>query len=352
MPRILNIMIVLALVLWAFGSSSPQQPLDRPRNVVLIGWDGAQRNHVNECLEREELPNLKQLISEGIMVEIDIKGTTDTKAGWTQILTGYDPEITGVYSNARYQPIPKGYTNGARLKQFFGPAFVAVAVIGKKGHVDADPPARIQLDPKRASEIQALRRAQRPRRAARAERQLLREGKYIGGKIVEKGDTMYVDIPGKPYYNSKDGMDLFLNGLMENAKVGEKTLELLEKYRDKRFFLFVHFAEVDHNGHRFGENSKEYNDALISCDTFTGKIVQKLKGLGLYDGTLTYITADHGFDEGMTTHRSAPYVFLATNDAHVRRNGSRADITPTILARLGVDLSKIDPPLSGKPLIK
>jgi len=27
-----------------------------PRNVILFGWDGAQRNHVNECLERGELP--------------------------------------------------------------------------------------------------------------------------------------------------------------------------------------------------------------------------------------------------------------------------------------------------------
>ena len=39
----------------AQGSQKP------PRNIILIGWDGAQRNHVKECLGRDELPNLKQL---------------------------------------------------------------------------------------------------------------------------------------------------------------------------------------------------------------------------------------------------------------------------------------------------
>ena len=32
------------------------------------------------------------------------------------------------------------------------------------------------------------------------------------------------------------------------------------------------------------------------------------------------------------------------------RNGCRADIAPTILARLGVDLAKLSPPLDGEPL--
>jgi len=339
------LLVLIALVLSPAASG-------QPKNLVLIGWDGAQRHHLNECLAKGELPNLQQLIGEGMLVQIEVEGTTDTKAGWTQILTGYSPEITGVYSNSRYQPIPKGYTIGERLKQFFGPDFAAVAVIGKKGHVDADPPERIQVDPKVASELLALRRANRPMRAARAERQFLQAGKYIGGKIVEEAGAMYVDIPGKPYFYSKEGMDIFTNGLVENQRVAEKAVELLEEYRGKRFFFFVHFAEVDHNGHRSGENSKEYNHALISCDSCTGRIIQKLKDLGLRESTLVYVTADHGFDEGLTTHRSAPSVFLATDDREVTKNGTRADIAPTILARLGVDLGKIDPPLSGKPLTR
>jgi len=288
-------------------------------------WDGAQRNHVKESLSRGELPNLKKLSSEGALVAIDIYRVTDTKAGWAQILTGYEPEVTGVFSNGRYEPIPKGYTVFERLEEFFGAEkFITVAVIGKRGNVDADPP----------------------------QRKPFKEGDKVEGKIIIEGGVKYQLIPGKPYYYSKENMDIFINGLEEDERVGSKALELLEQYKDKPFFFFVHFAQVDHKGHAFGENSKEYNDALISAAIWTGKIMQKLKELNLYDRSLIYVTADHGFDEGMNSHSNAPYVFLATNDPGVIRRGERADITPTILYRFGLDLDKIKPPLDGHPLTK
>ncbi len=147
-------------------------------------------------------------------------------------------------------------------------------------------------------------------------------------------------------------MDVFINGLGTDSNVGTKAIELLDKYKGKPFFFFVHFAEVDHQGHKFGENSKEYDEALKSGDHWTGKIVEKLKELGLYDKTLIYVTADHGFDEGEKGHRDAPYVFLGTNDPKVIHRGIRVDITPTILDRFGVNLNSIEPKLDGHPLTK
>ncbi len=337
---------IICLFPVAFSQQETEKP---PRNVILIGWDGAQRNHVKECLSRGELPNLKQLASEGALVAIDITRVTDTKAGWTQILTGYEPEITGVYSNARFQPIPRGYTIFERLEEHLGKNnFVTVAVIGKKGHVDCEGPQKV-LIPKVAQG--KGKKAQPAKQAQRAQRQLQRL-MAMEGKVVEEKGKQYKLIPGKPYYYTRENMDVFINGLMTDERVGSKTLSLLEHYKDKPFFFFVHFAEVDHAGHKFGENSKEYNDALISADKWTGEIMKKLKELKLYDKTLIYVTADHGFDEGQTGHRDAPYVYLATNDPKVMRRGLRVDITPTILDRFGVDISKITPPLDGHPLTK
>ncbi len=295
------------------------------RNIILIGWDGAQRNHVLESYLRAELPILTALISEGSFQEIDILEVTDTKAGWAQILTGYAAEITGVYSNRQYQPIPEEYTVFEKLEEFFGPDdFVTAAIIGKGANVGADPPLR----------------------------QPHEEGDRVQGEIIIEDGVEYQLIPGKPFYNAKSVMDVFINGLGEDEVVGLMTLDLLEHYQDSPFFFFVHFEEVDKNGHKYGENSKQYNDALISADTWTGKIIQKLKELGLYDQTLIYITADHGFDEGKKSHKDAPYVFLATNDPLVLDSGERADIAPTILERFGFDLDEIMPPLDGKPLTK
>ena len=39
--------------------------------MILFGWDGAQREHVQQCLERGELPTLKKLSEEGVLVEED-----------------------------------------------------------------------------------------------------------------------------------------------------------------------------------------------------------------------------------------------------------------------------------------
>lgn len=357
-----------------------------PRNVILIGWDGAQRAHVQECLQRGELPTLKRLSEEGALVNIDvITGATDTKAGWTQILSGYHPEVTGVFSNGRFRDVPKGLSVFERLKARFGSDFVCAAVIGKRYHCgEIQEPFRRPLTDEEAARIQergqqqAERRGQQipaapgdsanppaaqsrtPRgarvragtgpRTAAGQAVQPGAGRQNVGRIVEENGKKFLVFDGSPYYTMHQVCDVWEYGLMEDEKVGTLALELLEKYREKPFFFFVHFASVDHSGHRFGENSKEYNDALISNDAWTGKILAKLQELGLYDQTLVYVTADHGFDEGKSRHTYAPYVFLGTNDPLVQRDGMRQDIAPTILARFGVDLSKLQPPLDGEPL--
>jgi len=321
------------------------QAADSGKNVILIGWDGAQRNHVNEMIERKELPNLIALAKEGTKVDIDvISGATDTKAGWTQILTGYAPEKSGVYSNGKYQPIPVGYTIFERVEKVLGPDDVETrAMIGKKGHVDADGPTKVPYE-------KWLQREKKQKKIDKAKPGL---GNLAGGQVVEENGEKYVVTPGKPYYNTKDHMDMFVNGLIENQKVGEMALKNLEQCRDKRFLFFVHFAEPDHSGHKHGENSQEYSDALKSDDEWTGKIVDKLKELGIYSKTLVYVVVDHGFNEGQSGHSYAPYVFIATNDKQVtRKAGGREDIAPTVLERFGIDLAKIEPPLDGFALDK
>jgi hypothetical protein len=382
---VVPILAIGLLATAAFAQSGREGP---PRNVILIGWDGAQRAHLQECLARGELPTIKALAEEGALVDIDvITGATDTKAGWTQILTGYHPEVTGVYSNSRYRDVPEGLSIFERLKKHFGPDFVCVAVIGKREHCgEIRAPFKKQLteeeaqqfleEQKRAQEKQraaqklkaaqaagqagAQVQAEKPKQAGQVVKQQAEKkqqaqpgaGRQILGRIVEEGGVKYLVFEGSPYYTMHKACDVWEYGLMEDEKVGSLAIQLIEKYKDRPFFFFVHFASVDHLGHRFGENSKEYNDALISNDAWTGRIVQKLKELGLYDKTLVYVTADHGFDEDKTSHSYAPYVFLATNDPLVKRAGMRQDIAPTILDRFGVDLSKLEPPLDGEPLTK
>ena len=51
-------------------------------------------------------------------MDIEVSGhVTDTKAGHAQMLTGYDSNLTGVFSNTRFQPIPRGYSIFERLQE-------------------------------------------------------------------------------------------------------------------------------------------------------------------------------------------------------------------------------------------
>ena len=342
---------VILIILSGFFHIKAQQT-DSVQNVVLIGWDGAQRNHLEESMGNGELPNIKALITDGSYVVIEIYGTTDTKAGWSQILTGYDPEITGIYSNQSFNAIPAGYTIFERIKQFYGKSFITLAVIGKKGHLDTNA-TRLQIIPNQIHyKIDSVKKIKAEDRSI-SQKETLRKfnQKYNSAKIYVKNDSVFAFFPGDPYHYSKNGCDTFINGLKENKLVAKEACRLIRKYRHQRFFIFVHFAEIDAKGHDFGENSKQYNDAMISCDKYSGVIIKKLKKLGLYRKTMVYITADHGFDEGLKNHKNAPHVFLASNDKNLKKQGTRADITPTILARLGIDLKKIFPALSGHSLI-
>jgi len=335
--------LLLPAVLLAALMTAPQTPANDdalrlpPRHAILIGWDGAQRAHVHEMLERGKLPNLASLAARGALVDIDIGEKTDTKAGWSQILTGYSAGVTGVHSNSEYQPIPYGYSIFERLKDHLGAdTFATVFIAGKDRHVGNAEPALYELDEFGLPVgIAQVKRA----------RQLLRNGRH---QMLNGQDWLY--LPGEPYYYVQHACDVYEIGLVKDDAVGERAQELLESYRDTPFFFFIHFAEVDHSGHQHGENSAEYEAALQSADRWLGCIEDKLTALGLADETLIMVTADHGVEEGLKTHTDAPFVFLGTNDPSIKRNGMRQDIVPTILDRFDVDVNGFFPPLDGAAL--
>jgi len=290
--------LFLAVSLLAVGGPA-LGAASKPRNVILIGWDGARRADVEASLQRRELPNLQTLIDRGRYVGIDSEGSPDTRAGWTQILTGYLPEVTGVYSNERYQPVPKGLSVFERLEtRFAADDFVTVAVIGRRQHLG-------EIDP--------------PRKAPRQSDQT-------------KGDDRI--LPGSPCYNMYRALEVWEYGLGSNDKVGTRAAELLEQYRDKPFFFFIHLAQIG----MAGDKQEQRRQALISDDVWTGRIVEKLAELGLAERTQIYVSGDQSF--------------LATTSPAVTRAGRRQDIAATILEEFGLDVSKIEPPLAGISLTR
>ncbi|MCS7197104.1 MAG: alkaline phosphatase family protein [Candidatus Bipolaricaulota bacterium] len=285
----------LAVLTSTLGEASTQSLPEW--NVILISWDGVQRAHLWELREQKALPNLEALAAAGAALPMEIRGhATDTKAGHAEMLSGYGPQITGVFSNRRYQAIPDGLTIFERLKARFDQQIATIAITGKRQNII---------------------------------------------EILE---------------NALPEIDFALIRTINAARSGPIMLRALMALKDRAFFAFFHFSDPDHAGHAFGENSQEYSEAIKTCDLWLGRIVATLQELGILSKTLIYVTTDHGFDEGRKTHSNAPDIWLVTNDPTVAppEDGIalQGDLVPTLLERFGFELGALEPPLPGRSLIK
>ncbi|MFH1403446.1 MAG: alkaline phosphatase [Candidatus Altiarchaeota archaeon] len=309
-PR--SIILVLASLLLFFllvRAYMPGKPADdvEERNVVLIGWDGCNLQILLQLLNSGRLPNLQNLMENGSFTVLTVKhGATDTKAGWPQILTGYRPYRTGVYSNFLFRRMPEGFTIHERLDDHFGDDNIeTIFVAGKIRHILS------------------------------------------------------------PIADSAKNFDYFRVGLGKNDNVGKTALDVIEKNKDRRFFAFIHFEEPDSIGHNVGQSSLNYRDSIVADDYWLGMIVSKLKDVGVYDKTTVYVVTDHGFNDYGDDdfgHPNSPYIFLASNNPRVISREfytpnifgyrDRIDVAPTILEDFGISAEDVSPPMDGVSLTR
>lgn len=287
--------VVLALGWWlaqpAFSADAP------PRNIVFVSWDGMGRDVLRELLAAKKLPAIAGVIADGSLQEINVTGhATSTMPGHATLLTGHRPKVHGIRHNGYPRPIPAGLTVFEQLEKHFGNDGIRTMM--------------------------------------------------VAGKSVNLGCASTNDVYGL----AAASMDVCDSDDRPAASVVKIALPLLERNLKSRFFLFLHFRDVDSAGHSHGKDSPEYRAAAVESDQALGEVMQWLASHQLTGNTRVYVVADHGFDDHGQTHDNAPEVFLATNDKAVVRGGVQADVAATILERFGVDLAKLQPPLAGRPL--
>jgi len=126
------------------------------------------------------------------------------------------------------------------------------------------------------------------------------------------------------------------------------ALEYLRARRPR--VLFVGLGDTDEYGH--GGDYRWYLDALGQLDLFVGQLFATLDGMGEYGAQTTVVlTTDHGWSEDFAAHggdepASARVWLFAAGGAIPRRGlveAARtyhlADVTPSLLALLGIELS-------------
>jgi len=196
---------------------------------------------------------------------------------------------------------------------------------------------------------------------------------YIAGAEESSSKLVLYQIARRIYFRIKPG--LRVGDFYQPANVvNEVAFDFLDRHRDSRFFLFLHYMDVHdpyfehpYNGRGIdratnqhpdaslaGEMHELYNGEIAYLDQRFGELLEKLETLGLYDDSVIALVSDHGeeFNEhggwwhGMTLYEEqirVPILVkwrkgepLAPNDARGHVVGL-LDVTPTLLARAGAE---------------
>lgn len=164
---------------------------------------------------------------------------------------------------------------------------------------------------------------------------------FDGGKEIDYKNESKVLIPSPKVatYDLKPEMSAYL--------ITDKLLEIIGNYD----VVILNYANGDMVGHT--GNMQATIKAVEILDQCLGKLMQKVEEL---DGTLI-VTADHGNCDYMldksgnivTSHSTSLVPFIVNKKGIELNDGKLADIAPTILSLLNVEVPK---EMTGKNLIK
>lgn len=296
--RWLIYLFLMGIIISPYTNASPKQ-------MIVIGIDGFQYEHYKYMLESGYLTNFTRLIlNEGWNGTHKITGhdLTETKPGNAELHTGLNSTYNLVSNNSDPDSVPDGKTTFERLKEY-NSSIKTGLIYGKTKD-------------------------------------------YLPRGVI---NNSFSEID---WWNDKDTYPsepwIFQDGTAcdNSINVSIKATEFISDYQNDSYYLFIYFGVPDCTGHKYGENSLEYNLALENVDSGLGIILNYLENLNLENKTQIIITADHGWEEGTTGHslsstdpnyEDTSIIPLITNNKNLTYEKTRdntleqCEITPTIL---------------------
>ncbi len=302
-------MLVVLLTGAGIWFVAQQRSVSGIRHVVLISLDTTRADYLS-CYGygRPTTPNIDALAKQGYLFNHTITPIPLTLPAHTSMLTGTIPPHHGRHENK---------------DPYFDPSLVTLAALLKtKGYST---------------------------------------GAFVGSQILNGsfGLNRGFDIYG----------DQFADEDQSERRAGEvnrAAFEWLEKQKRKPVFLFLHYYDP-HDAYEppepFATTFKEnlYAGEIAYTDHCIGKVIAKLKSLGMYESSLIIVTGDHG--EMLGEHGEAGHMYFIYQSAvkvpliyklpgssgpqRIEDIAGIIDIVPTVC-----DLLDIEPPtgIQGKNL--
>jgi predicted AlkP superfamily pyrophosphatase or phosphodiesterase len=241
----------------------------RNRHIFLISVDGLSSEFLAKELDRNRLPNLVRLKSQGSYAE----GVTGTYPSLTDpahatLVTGELPAEHGVWTSKAQEEnkVDRDWTS----KDIQGP------VLWDRVHQARLTSAAISW-PLAAGTSITWDLSGLLSSADGTVAMLRRLAKWSTPGMV--GEVLY-------------GLGQFALGGGSDAIRARMGVYLVKKYRPN--LLLVHFDDLDHTGHHYGPASPEAAATLERIDAYIGELLAAAKESGMEDTTDVFIVSDHG----------------------------------------------------------
>ena len=236
---------LLILFFTACTTQAPKPQTDSP--LILISIDGFRADY----LERGLTPNLAALAADGVRAQAMRPSFPSlTFPNHYSLVTGLYPDHHGIVNNTMVDPQLGKFT----IK-------TSASASGKWW--DGAEPIWVTAD---------------------------KQGLHTG-TMFWPGSDMEIRGHRPDHY-------LVFDGKIDADHRVDQVLAWLDVPADQRpRFLTLYFDQVDHQGHDYGPNSPEVNEALRATDAALGRLVEQLKKRNLYRSTNLVIVSDHGMAE-------------------------------------------------------
>ncbi|MHC4456695.1 MAG: sulfatase-like hydrolase/transferase [Planctomycetota bacterium] len=292
-------LVLLVAVVLLSCSKSTSRPI---RNVILISIDTCRADYLS-CYgySRKTTPNIDAIADAATLFENVISPIPLTLPAHCSILTGTIPPHHGAHDNFGYWLHGRNVTLAELLKEngFATAAFVSAFILDSQFAIDQG---------------------------------------------------------FETYYDNFNRQPASLGANERRADLTTRlTLDWLDSHSDDRFFLFVHYYDP-HTAYeppepfasKFSDNL--YAGEIAYTDHYIGRVIEKLKSLGIFDSSLVIITSDHGEmlgehgedEHGYFIYQSAlkvPLIFKLPGQRkpqRIKEAVGLVDIAPTVCSLLGI----------------
>lgn len=325
--------------------------MNKKPNIIFYFSDQQRWDTVND----ETTPNLMQLAREGTLFENNFTCQPVCGPARACLQTGVYATQCGCYWNGVALP-----EDSRTLADHFNDAGYQTAYIGK-WHLASD---------------------RYPGIGVHCEKTAVPRARMGGYQYWRAADVLEFTSHGYDgYIFDENGKQIDFKGYRVDC-INDFALEFLEnRDRKKPFFLFVSQLEPHHQNDRhrvegyketvekyrdyplpadltflkgdYKENYPDYISAINRLDYNVGRLVQKLKDLGIYDDTIILYTSDHGChfktrnpEYKRSCHDSATHTPLIIKGGgfapgkREKRLSSLIDLPPTLLSMAGLSVPK------------